>query len=68
VNVTVNGRDTTVEPGTTVGDVVASFGGGEPRFGVAVARNGEVVARSTWQTTSLMDGDSIELLGAMQGG
>lgn len=68
MKVKVNGRDTELDGGTTVADVVASLGGRGSRGGVAVARNGEVVNRSTWHATSLVEGDRIEILGAMQGG
>ncbi|MBM2619195.1 sulfur carrier protein ThiS [Actinoplanes sp. LDG1-06] len=40
----------------------------EARRGVAVAVNGEVVPRSTWNVTKLGDGDSVEVLTAAQGG
>ena len=36
--------------------------------GIAVARNGEVVPRSTWGTTTLMPEDRIDIVGAVQGG
>jgi thiamine biosynthesis protein ThiS len=36
--------------------------------GVAVARNGEVVPRSSWETTTLAPDDRIEIVGAVQGG
>jgi sulfur carrier protein len=37
-------------------------------IGIAIARNGEVVPRGTWSKTTLGDGDSIEILTAVQGG
>ncbi|MCM4079819.1 sulfur carrier protein ThiS [Paractinoplanes hotanensis] len=40
----------------------------EARRGVAVAVNGEVVPRSTWEATALAEGDSVEVLTAAQGG
>ena len=40
----------------------------EARRGVAVAVNGEVVPRSTWEATPLAEGDSVEVLTAAQGG
>ena len=67
MRVTINGRDTELDGEVTVADVVASLGAA-PRIGVAVAHNGQVVVRSQWQTTSLEDGDRVEILGAMQGG
>jgi sulfur carrier protein len=36
--------------------------------GLAVARNGEVVPRSTWAKTRLEPDDRIEIVGAVQGG
>jgi thiamine biosynthesis protein ThiS len=36
--------------------------------GIAVARNGEVVPRSAWETTALMPEDRIDVVGAVQGG
>ena len=36
--------------------------------GIAVARNGEVVPRSAWETTALMPEDRIDIVGAVQGG
>lgn len=36
--------------------------------GIAVARNGEVVPRSAWETTTLTPDDRIDIVGAVQGG
>ncbi|MGH6768342.1 MAG: sulfur carrier protein ThiS [Xanthobacteraceae bacterium] len=36
--------------------------------GIAVALNGAVVARTDWPTTTLRDGDSVEIVRARQGG
>lgn len=36
--------------------------------GLAVARNGEIVPRAAWETTTLAPGDRIEIVGAVQGG
>jgi sulfur carrier protein len=36
--------------------------------GVAAALNGAVVRRAVWDTTSLADGDEVEVLTAVQGG
>ena len=36
--------------------------------GLAVARNGELVPRSSWETTTLAPDDRIEIVGAVQGG
>lgn len=62
----VNGEDRPLEDATTVGELVAALVG-EGR-GVAVAVNGEIVARSEWAATPIADGDRIEVLRAAQGG
>ena len=36
--------------------------------GLAVALNGHVVPRAAWATTVLHDGDTVEIVRAMQGG
>jgi len=36
--------------------------------GVAAALNGDVVRRAAWDSTSLADGDEVEVLTAVQGG
>lgn len=36
--------------------------------GIAVARNGEVVPRGDWERSTLVAGDRIDVVGAVQGG
>ncbi len=36
--------------------------------GIAVAVNGAVVRRAAWESTTLADGDEVEVLAAVQGG
>ncbi len=67
MNVVVNGEMTTVEQRTTVADVVRTLGTGA-ELGVAVALNGEVVAKSAWETTTLNEADRVEVLRAIGGG
>ena len=66
MNVTVNGRPTEVAPGTTVAGLVTQLGA-RPT-GTAVAINGDVVPRSAWTRQTITDGDSLEVLAAVQGG
>jgi sulfur carrier protein len=68
VTVVVNGQDHAVEEGTTVADLVTAFAPAGIGDRVAVARNAELVPRSTWATTVVADGDHFELLSAVQGG
>jgi sulfur carrier protein len=50
-----------------VAELVAELGRiGRP--GVAVAVNGEVVPRSDWHRQELRTGDTVEVVGAVQGG
>ncbi len=66
VQVTVNGVATDVAEDTTVAALVAERGGRHDR--IAVARNGDVVPRSSWAATRLSPGDDIEVLAPTAGG
>lgn len=63
--VTVNGSRESLEV-ATVAELVEARA--LKAAGVAVALNGRVVARAAWPTTPLADGDSVEIVRAMQGG
>ncbi len=60
------------EPVETASPAIPEFlkeRGIDPRQpGIAVAVNGEVVPRASWETRSLSEGDDVELITAMQGG
>jgi sulfur carrier protein len=66
--VAVNGIATELPDGTTVAGVLADLDVPGAGRGVAVAVQGEVVPRGHWASTSLNDGDRIEVVGAIQGG
>ncbi|HEX7659632.1 MAG TPA: sulfur carrier protein ThiS [Pseudonocardiaceae bacterium] len=66
VNVSVNGKSREFAEGSTVGDLMRRLSA--PASGVAVARAGEVVPKTSWDETSIEDGDVIEILTAVQGG
>ncbi len=66
IAVWVNGETRRLEPGLSVGDLVARVGAG-PR-GIAVARNEDIVPRSAWGDTTVEADDRIEILDAAQGG
>ncbi|MDJ0376737.1 sulfur carrier protein ThiS [Cryobacterium sp. PH31-L1] len=78
VTIAVNGQQRSVQPGSTVTDLVAEITGRAiatdghavdgSRTGVAVARNAAVVSRSLWWSTALRTGDEIEIVTAVQGG
>jgi sulfur carrier protein len=64
--ITVNGEEQELAPGATVASVLAQVGA-EPR-GVAVAVDGEVVARRTWAEHTLTGGEHVEILSIAKGG
>jgi sulfur carrier protein len=66
VKVVVNGAARDVTAGFTVADAVRLIT--DNARGIAVAVNGDVVTRSTWQSVTLTDGDKVEVLTAVQGG
>jgi len=68
VIVTVNGERREVAPGATVASVVELLDVAPDARGVAVALDGEVVARSRWAQAELREGALIEVVAAIQGG
>ena len=66
MKVSVNGTPTDVDEDATVAALVAARAGGHDR--VAVARNGDVVPRSSWADTRLTPGDHLEVLAPTAGG
>jgi sulfur carrier protein len=66
VRVVANGGDVDLPEGATVDDLLGVLGlGGK---WVLVERNGEPVPRGALATTSLADGDRLELVRAVAGG
>jgi sulfur carrier protein len=63
---TVNGERREVTGRVCLAELVVRFSG--RTRGVAVAVNGTVAPRSTWEGRTLCDGDRIEILTAVQGG
>ena len=63
---TVNGRLCDLAGGITVAKLVDQWCP-SPR-GVAVAINGEVVPRSTWELAVVAPGDAVEIVSAAAGG
>lgn len=62
----VNGVATTAPDGATVASLVGALG--HDQRGIAVAVNDEVVPRSLWERTRLLEGDRVEILTVAQGG
>lgn len=64
--VQVNGTEREVPDGATVTEMLAALG--VPAKGVAVAVDGQVVARTEHDTKGVPDGADVEVLTAVQGG
>ena len=64
--VVVNCAELEMPDGASVGDVLRAIKA--PETGIAVARGDEVVPRAAWDTTTVHEGDGIEVLTAVQGG
>ena len=68
MTIVVNGSARQVREGITITQLLTDMALGTEMRGVAVARNGDVVTRSTWADTPLQAGDHVEILHAVQGG
>ena len=65
--VRVNGETRHVPLGARLAAVVGALAP-EPNAGVAVAVNGQIVPRASWHEKEVHDGDTIEIVRAVQGG
>ncbi|MFE0253143.1 sulfur carrier protein ThiS [Streptomyces sp. NPDC059010] len=66
MNISLNGERREVAPGTAL-DAAVQMLTAAPS-GVAAALNETVVPRGQWPSTSLSEGDRVEVLTAVQGG
>jgi sulfur carrier protein len=66
MNIVVNGERRRIAAGTALGTLVATLT--PAPAGVAAALNETVVPRAQWPSTSLAEGDRVEVLTAVQGG
>jgi sulfur carrier protein len=66
MTIELNGKPYEIAAGTTLGELMVAVTGA--RRGSALVVGGEVVPRSTWDTTELADGQSVEIVTAVQGG
>ncbi|QGK68518.1 sulfur carrier protein ThiS [Allosaccharopolyspora coralli] len=66
MTITINGADHGVEADSSLATILAAYGVAEK--GVAVAVDGAVVPRASWQDTIVPDGAAVEVLTAVQGG
>ncbi|HWC07544.1 MAG TPA: sulfur carrier protein ThiS [Solirubrobacterales bacterium] len=68
MKIELNGEVRELAEGTTLAGAARAAGAPEDRRGVAVALDGEVIPRGEWETTPLRDGQTVEVLAAIQGG
>jgi sulfur carrier protein len=68
MRINVNGEDRQLPDGATVATVVELLDIAPGARGVAVALDGEVIARGQWNDTQLAAGARIEVVAAIQGG
>jgi len=68
VKVRLNGNEVELADGAAVAQALASLGVGALTPGVAVAVAGEVVPRAQWTSRRLSDGETVEVVHAVQGG
>ncbi len=66
IEVEVNGDERQFRDGITIADLLTEVG--TTQRGVAVALDGEVVARGDWPEVVVIDGAQVEILVAVQGG
>ncbi|MGH9176826.1 MAG: sulfur carrier protein ThiS [Vicinamibacterales bacterium] len=66
IMVQLNGIDTTVAPGSTLGGLID--GKGIERKMIAVEYNGEILPRHAYDATILNDGDRLEVVQMVGGG
>jgi len=68
MNLVVNGEPRELPDGATVAAAVEASGAPPAGRGIAVALDGEVVPRGSWDATELRSGQRVEILQAVQGG
>jgi thiazole synthase len=68
MRIDLNGKGALLPEGASVAEAVAATGAEAGPRGLAVAVDGEVVPRSEWEATTLREGQSVEVVAAIQGG
>lgn len=68
MTIELNGKSTQLPEGASLADAIAAAGADAERRGVAAAVDGAVVRRPDWAGTALREGQSIEVVRAVQGG
>ncbi|MCW2597664.1 MAG: thiamine biosynthesis protein ThiS [Jatrophihabitans sp.] len=66
MTIELNGQPHEVDDGTSIAELIMSVTGSAR--GSAAVVDGEIVPRSSWASYELRDGQSVELITAIQGG
>jgi sulfur carrier protein len=68
LKIQLNGEEKDMDGITTLADLLRRLEMDPEVPGIAVARNGSVVPRRDFATTSVAEGDRVEIVRAVQGG
>ena len=68
MTIELNGSEVDLAEGAAISEAVGQLGVSADERGVAVAVDGEVVPRTEWAATRLSEGQSVEVVRAVQGG
>jgi sulfur carrier protein len=68
MTITLNGKTIHVHEGATLGALLREHDITDKTDGVAVALNASVVPRRQWTDVHLQNGDTVEVIHAVQGG
>jgi sulfur carrier protein len=66
VKATINGEARDLPSGITVATLLEQLG--VARSGIAVAKNERVVRRAEYESSTIVDGDTVEIIKAVAGG
>jgi thiamine biosynthesis protein ThiS len=66
VRIRVNGEERRIPAGTTIPELLSQLGVSTPR--VAVERNREILPKAKYESTSLEEGDELEVVEFVGGG
>jgi len=68
MELTINGEKRKVASVDTLAELLETLGVSVETRGIAVAVNDTVVPRTEWGATRIQEGDSVEVIHAVQGG
>ena len=64
----IGGEATEIKPVASIQELLLSIGVDVEKKGIAIAKNGTVVPKKSWENEQVNDGDAIEIVRASQGG